>query len=301
MSEKVSEFDLGWYDTPFRSYDPQLGRFHQIDPLGSLFPGINSYNFAYNNPVALNDVAGLCPECDEWARQNNVQVQNGTTHTTAGGWTFTHNGTEWVGSGGQLPEVIVSGVGNTSENNQSQGSAMAWALPIMGGLAADDVTGVGAVDDIAIPILFAVALILDLTAEQAPPTSIPLVVPVTGSVPKDDNNSSITIYKAPAPGLGKKMLLQGLQPEDFPRGKDMGGGYMSDGNAYFAGPNSRKIAQDFARVYGEGILEVTIPKRDYELMLKRLERPYPTGGSEVLVPQELFPMINTYPRDLSPY
>lgn len=37
--------------------------------------------------------------------------------------------------------------------------------------------------------------------------------------------------KAPAEGLGKTMLLQGLHPEGFPRGRNMGGSYRSDGKA----------------------------------------------------------------------
>jgi RHS repeat-associated protein len=53
--------DFGWqmYDTPFRSYDAQLGRFHQIDPLADLAPGINPYRFGFNNPISLNDPTGL--------------------------------------------------------------------------------------------------------------------------------------------------------------------------------------------------------------------------------------------------
>jgi hypothetical protein len=47
------------YDTPFRSYDAQLGRFHQIDPLADLAPGINPYRFGFNNPISLNDPTGL--------------------------------------------------------------------------------------------------------------------------------------------------------------------------------------------------------------------------------------------------
>jgi hypothetical protein len=47
------------YDTPFRSYDAQLGRFHQIDPLADLAPGINPYRFGFNNPISLNDPIGL--------------------------------------------------------------------------------------------------------------------------------------------------------------------------------------------------------------------------------------------------
>ncbi|HYG39736.1 MAG TPA: RHS repeat-associated core domain-containing protein, partial [Cytophagales bacterium] len=49
------------YETPFRNYDPQLGRFHQTDPMADFIPGINPYNFAFNNPATYNDPDGLYP------------------------------------------------------------------------------------------------------------------------------------------------------------------------------------------------------------------------------------------------
>ncbi len=42
-------------------YDPQIGRFHSIDPLGELIPGINPYHYCYNNPVVLTDPTGMLP------------------------------------------------------------------------------------------------------------------------------------------------------------------------------------------------------------------------------------------------
>ncbi|HEV2483297.1 MAG TPA: DUF6443 domain-containing protein [Puia sp.] len=50
------------YETDFRGYDPQLGRFCQIDPIGELFQDVTPYSFAFNNPVLYNDPLGLDPE-----------------------------------------------------------------------------------------------------------------------------------------------------------------------------------------------------------------------------------------------
>jgi len=61
-TEKETSFDLYWNITNFRTYDYQLGRFHQIDPLTEYFSGINGYNYAFNNPVSFNDPLGLAPE-----------------------------------------------------------------------------------------------------------------------------------------------------------------------------------------------------------------------------------------------
>ncbi len=55
--ETLHELDL--YETPFRSYDAQLGRFHQADPLAPLYDGISPYQYAYNNPISFNDPMGL--------------------------------------------------------------------------------------------------------------------------------------------------------------------------------------------------------------------------------------------------
>jgi len=49
----------GWYDLPFRNYDPMLGRFVQIDPLSVEYDMLTPYNYAANNPIYFNDPSGL--------------------------------------------------------------------------------------------------------------------------------------------------------------------------------------------------------------------------------------------------
>lgn len=58
-TELTSELDLNLYETPFRSYDAQLGRFHQIDALSDIFKSLNPYIFAFNHPTRFNDPTGL--------------------------------------------------------------------------------------------------------------------------------------------------------------------------------------------------------------------------------------------------
>jgi RHS repeat-associated protein len=50
---------LELYATDFRSYDPQIGRFHQKDPFALLNPDFSSYSFVQNNPLIYNDPIGL--------------------------------------------------------------------------------------------------------------------------------------------------------------------------------------------------------------------------------------------------
>jgi len=50
---------LELYATDFRSYDPQIGRFTQIDELSQLDFNTSPYTFANNNPILINDPLGL--------------------------------------------------------------------------------------------------------------------------------------------------------------------------------------------------------------------------------------------------
>lgn len=56
---------LDIYETPFRGYDPQIGRFMQIDAMADDFVDWSPYNFALNNPISFNDPTGLKPDCDD--------------------------------------------------------------------------------------------------------------------------------------------------------------------------------------------------------------------------------------------
>ncbi|AFM02655.1 RHS repeat-associated core domain protein [Bernardetia litoralis DSM 6794] len=59
MIEREEAFGLELYETPFRSYDAQLGRFWQVEPLADEFHSISMFQFAFNNPISANDPSGL--------------------------------------------------------------------------------------------------------------------------------------------------------------------------------------------------------------------------------------------------
>jgi len=53
--------DLGWIDYGFRNYDPQIGRFPQLDPLADEYPFYTPYQYAGNEPITNIDIDGLEP------------------------------------------------------------------------------------------------------------------------------------------------------------------------------------------------------------------------------------------------
>ncbi|MDW7694035.1 DUF6443 domain-containing protein [Flammeovirgaceae bacterium SG7u.111] len=62
--EKEENFGLNWYETEFRSYDNQLGRWHQVDPLAEAETSWTPYRYGFNNPIRLNDPTGLLEAAD---------------------------------------------------------------------------------------------------------------------------------------------------------------------------------------------------------------------------------------------
>ncbi len=56
--EQNNDFDINTYDAFYRTNDPQIGRWWQIDPKGESFFGLTPYNSMGNNPVKFNDPLG---------------------------------------------------------------------------------------------------------------------------------------------------------------------------------------------------------------------------------------------------
>jgi RHS repeat-associated protein len=100
---------LELYDATFRSLDPQLGRFWQIDILADYSENLSPYTFASNNPILFNDPLGLkdtstaiisFPTYPTDGQVYNYITDDGST------WSYTYySGSGWYPTG------------TTSENN----------------------------------------------------------------------------------------------------------------------------------------------------------------------------------------
>jgi len=57
--EFFDDGDLNWLDYGFRNYDPQIGRFVQLDPLTDGYPYLTPYQYAGCDPITNTDMDGL--------------------------------------------------------------------------------------------------------------------------------------------------------------------------------------------------------------------------------------------------
>lgn len=62
---------LEWYDYGARMYDPQIGRWHAVDPLAEVAPDLTPFRYAFNNPVSFIDIGGLT---EGWYEDENKNV-----------------------------------------------------------------------------------------------------------------------------------------------------------------------------------------------------------------------------------
>ena len=59
--EYLVTFGLKMYDYGFRTYNPRLGRYYQIDPKASWMPSWSPYSFSFDNPIRYRDYDGQIP------------------------------------------------------------------------------------------------------------------------------------------------------------------------------------------------------------------------------------------------
>jgi len=79
--ELQTDAKLWWYDYGARFYDPQLGRWHSVDPMAEKHFGFTPYNYVLDNPIRFIDVMGLDTNIYLFD-QANRPADNGTAGTS---------------------------------------------------------------------------------------------------------------------------------------------------------------------------------------------------------------------------
>ncbi len=127
----------------------------------------------------------------------------------------------------------------------------------------------------------------DEPTPQTKPTGGPTGVP-RPPVPRSDEDEKVSIFKAPQRGMGQCMWDHGFQPSQFKA-------ETSDGFAYFT--RDRSVAEEYARSYGEGIIEVIMTKREFDSKFAQYEKPYQGGPkTELAIPINSVSALNGYPK-----
>ena len=71
------------YDFGARNYDPEIGRWHTVDPLAHQFPKMSPYAAMNDNPIKFTDPTGTAPESIHIDPKGNVLLNKDDGDNTA--------------------------------------------------------------------------------------------------------------------------------------------------------------------------------------------------------------------------
>ena len=118
--EEVDDFGLDLSFATFRTLDPSIGRWLQVDPKGEAMYGINPYNAMANNPISFNDPDGdIIPAMLVGAAIG--LVTNGISNVSQGN-NFFQGGLKAAGIGA-LSGAVSFGIGNAASSLSGIGKA----------------------------------------------------------------------------------------------------------------------------------------------------------------------------------
>ncbi|UTA66876.1 colicin E3/pyocin S6 family cytotoxin [Emticicia sp. 21SJ11W-3] len=156
-----------------RTYNANIGRFDRVDPLADNYYSLSPYNYVGNNPVKNTDPTGMsCKGCGKDGEDitpleiNGHYAYIGTCPICPNSKEydifrdskslFTYDSPTGIDFNGEGSAIVT-----LSRQNNPASSILAGGMMIAGALAADDVTGIGVLDDPAIPVVLAGTAIVE--------------------------------------------------------------------------------------------------------------------------------------------
>ena len=116
--ELDNEAGLDIYHANARGYDPVLGRFMQIDPMGGTMPAWSPYSYSFNNPLKFIDPTGMVPSTHTDEDGNVVAVYDDDDTSV-----YSHSGSA---SEIQAKTDACNASGDTSCGGTHQGGTEYW-------------------------------------------------------------------------------------------------------------------------------------------------------------------------------